>query len=142
MKVTNFQFYFKTLQKKTLESKKNRRITAQFHLKLLYYFECMPEALISFKYIVFTCPQAFSARSILDSTVSCDVTERYSPALSQTSLGQRGKRERLGTRLTAAIFMYKTMNRRPCLYTRKTLWELNCFHMLKLFFIPSNLQSC
>ena len=33
-------------------------------------------------------PQAFSARSILDSTVSCDVTER-----------QRVKRERLGTRL-------------------------------------------
>ena len=32
-------------------------------------------------------PQAFSARSILDSTVSCDVTERTSP-------GQRGKRER------------------------------------------------
>ena len=24
-------------------------------------------------------PQAFSARSILDSTVSCDVTERYTP---------------------------------------------------------------
>ena len=50
-------------------------------------------------------PQAFSARSILDSTVSCDVTGRYSPsaenspALSQTSRGQRVKRERLGTRL-------------------------------------------
>ena len=67
-------------------------------------------------------PQAFSARLILDSTVSCDVTERYTPktpsqycqikyggpvdrllqlqpALSQTSRGQRGKRERLGTRL-------------------------------------------
>ena len=56
-------------------------------------------------------PQAFSARSILDSTVSCDVTERYtprytpvlSPALSQTSRGQRGKRERLGTRLVLTL---------------------------------------
>ena len=51
-------------------------------------------------------PQAFSARLILDSTVSCDVTERYTPrtlaALSQTSRGQRGKRERLGTRLLCA----------------------------------------
>ena len=44
-------------------------------------------------------PKAFSARSILDSTESCDVAERHSPALSQTSGGQRGKRERLGTRL-------------------------------------------
>ena len=57
-------------------------------------------------------PQAFSARSILDSTVSCDVTERYSPgtlspALSQTSRGQRGKRKRLGTRLVRAILFEK-----------------------------------
>ena len=37
-------------------------------------------------------PQAFSARSFLDSTISCDVT--------QSSRGQRIKRERLGTRLT------------------------------------------
>ena len=37
-------------------------------------------------------PQAFSARSFLDSTISCDVTE--------TSRGQRIKKERLGTRLT------------------------------------------
>ena len=44
-------------------------------------------------------PQAFSARSFLDSTMSCDVTERFSPALSQTSRGQQIKRERLGTRL-------------------------------------------
>ena len=44
-------------------------------------------------------PQAFSVRSFLDSTMSCDVTERYSPALSQTSRGQRIKTERLGTRL-------------------------------------------
>ena len=36
-------------------------------------------------------PQAFSARSFLDSTISCDVTEN--------SRGQRIKRERLGTRL-------------------------------------------
>ena len=44
-------------------------------------------------------PQAFSVRSFLDSTKSCDVTERYSPALSQISRGQRIKTERLGTRL-------------------------------------------
>ena len=35
----------------------------------------------------------------VDSTVSCDVTERDSPAFSQTSRGQRVKRERLRTRL-------------------------------------------
>ena len=35
----------------------------------------------------------------LDSTVSCDVTERDLPAFSQTSGGQRVKRERLRTRL-------------------------------------------
>ena len=35
----------------------------------------------------------------LYSTVSCDVTERDSPAFSQTSGGQRVKRERLRTRL-------------------------------------------
>ena len=41
-----------------------------------------------------------SAGSIMDSTMSCGVTERDSPlALSQTSRGQRGNRERLGTRL-------------------------------------------
>ena len=44
-------------------------------------------------------PQAFSARSFLDSTMSCDVNERCSPALAQTSRGQQIKRERLGTRL-------------------------------------------
>ena len=33
-------------------------------------------------------------------------------------------------------------SRRPCLCTKKILWELNSFHMLKLYFIPSNLQSC
>ena len=40
-------------------------------------------------------PQAFSARSFLDSTMSCDVTERY----SSSSRGQRIKRKCLGTRL-------------------------------------------
>ena len=40
-------------------------------------------------------PQAFSARSFLDSTMSCDVTERY----SSSSRGQRIKKEYLGTRL-------------------------------------------
>ena len=44
--------------------------------------------------------------------------------------------------VTAAIFVNKTMDRRPCLCTKKILWELNSFHMLKLSFIPSNLQSC
>ena len=44
--------------------------------------------------------------------------------------------------VTAAIFVYKTMNRRPCLCTKKILWEVNSFHMLKLSFIPSILQSC
>ena len=44
--------------------------------------------------------------------------------------------------VTAAIFVYKTMNRRPCLCTKKILWELNSFHMLRLPFNPSNLQSC
>ena len=53
-------------------------------------------------------PQAFSARSFLDSTMSCDVTERYSPALSQTSRGQRIKRERLGTRLLFTGYRFYT----------------------------------
>ena len=50
-------------------------------------------------------PQAFSARSFLDSTMSCDVTgilaenALLSPALYQTLRGQRIKRGRLGTRL-------------------------------------------
>ena len=47
-------------------------------------------------------PKAFSARSILYSTVSCDVTES-SPLSSQNSRGQRGKRERLETRLAVII---------------------------------------
>ena len=49
-------------------------------------------------------PWVFSVRSILDSTVSCDVTERYLLALSQTSRGQRVKRERLGTTLVQSYF--------------------------------------
>ena len=44
-------------------------------------------------------PSAYLARSNLDSTVNCDVTERDSPTLSQTSHGQWVRRERLGTRL-------------------------------------------
>ena len=39
---------------------------------------------------------AFSARSNLDPTVSCDVTQRILRTFSQTSGGQRGKRERKG----------------------------------------------
>ena len=61
-------------------------------------------------------PQAFSAWSFLDSTMICDVTERYAPRtsgrknvmsmrrVSKTSRGQRSKRERLGTRLGLSIF--------------------------------------
>ena len=45
-------------------------------------------------------PWAFSARSILYFSVSCDVTESH-PLSSQNSRGQRDKRERLGTRLAA-----------------------------------------
>ena len=44
--------------------------------------------------------------------------------------------------VTAAIFVYKTMNQRSCFCTKQILWELNSFHVLKLSFIPSNLQSC
>lgn len=44
-------------------------------------------------------PRAFLTQSILDSTVRRDVTERGPPSLSQTSRGQRGKRERPGIRL-------------------------------------------
>ena len=36
--------------------------------------------------------------------------------------------------VTAAIFAYKTMNRRTCLCTKKIMWKLNSFLMLKLFF--------
>ena len=35
--------------------------------------------------------------------MSCDVTERDLPALSQSSRGQRVKRERLGTRLMERV---------------------------------------
>ena len=46
-------------------------------------------------------PQSNSARSILDSTVSYDVT-----TLSQTSRSELGKRERLGTRLTSSYISF------------------------------------
>ena len=49
-------------------------------------------------------PQAFWTRSFLDSTMSCDVTKRYSLALTQASRGQRIKRERLGTRLVPVYY--------------------------------------
>ena len=49
-------------------------------------------------------PKAFLARSNLDPTLSGDVTEKDSPVPSQTSRGQWGKRERLGTRLDKSIF--------------------------------------
>ena len=47
-------------------------------------------------------PWAFSARSILYSSVGCDVTESRLLS-SQNSRGQQGKRERLGTRLAVII---------------------------------------
>ena len=66
---------------------------------------------LKFKEVMQPSPQAFSARSFLDSTMSCDVTDRYapriaenavlSPALSQTSRRQRIKREHRGTRLVS-----------------------------------------
>ena len=40
------------------------------------------------------------------------------------------------------IDRFHMTSRRPYLCTKKILWELNSFHMLKLSFIPSNLQSC
>ena len=40
------------------------------------------------------------------------------------------------------IDRFHMTSRRPCLCTKKILWELNSFYMLKLYFIPSNLQSC
>ena len=44
--------------------------------------------------------------------------------------------------VTAAKFVYKTMNGRPCVCVQKNiLWALNS-DMFKLSFIPSNLQSC
>ena len=54
-------------------------------------------------------PQSFSARSIRDSTVNCDVTERDSFSLSQPSRGQRVKRERLGTKLQ--VYRYRLASR-------------------------------
>ena len=50
-------------------------------------------------------PLAFSARSFLNSTMSCNVTERYSPLSPRLRAdnGSREKRERLGTRLNKII---------------------------------------
>ena len=76
-------------------------------------------------------PQAFSAWSFLDSTMSCDVTEIeilaqnafLSSALFQTSRGQRIKRQRLGTRLPNikdranwSRDTFQPMRRRACVY--------------------------
>ena len=41
-----------------------------------------------------------------------------------------------------SIDSFQMTSRRPYLCTKNILWELNSFHMLKLSFIPSNLQSC
>ena len=49
-------------------------------------------------------PQAFWTWSFLDSAMSCDVTKRYSSALTQASRGQRIKRDRLGTRLVPGYY--------------------------------------
>ena len=42
----------------------------------------------------------------------------------------------------ARIDRFHMTSRRPYLCTKKILWELNSFHMSKLYFIPSNFQSC
>ena len=65
------------------------------------------------------------------------------------------RKRNLGTRLykhAITIDRFHMTSRRPYLCTKqcgghvcvqkKILWELNSFHMLKLSFIPSNLQSC
>ena len=77
--------------------RQNRALLAEWPnliaLNFAFFNSCQP------------CPKAFSARSVLDSTVSCDVTEKDSPALSQTSRGQMDNeaRERLGTGLNNCI---------------------------------------
>ena len=59
-----------------------------------------------------------------------------SPALTNAPpfLPNRANYRSFSHDVTAAIFVYKTMNRRPCLCTKKILWELNSFHMFKIFF--------
>ena len=66
------------------------------------------------------------------------------------------RKRNLGTKLykhAITIDRFHMTSRRPYLCTKqwigghvcvqkKILWELNSFHMLKLSFIPSNLQSC
>ena len=59
----------------------------------------------------------------LDSTVSCDVTERDSPAFSQTSGGQRVKRERLRTRLQGKEVLEKIILVLEKYFREKKLWS-------------------
>ena len=84
-------------------------------------------------------PQAFSARSFLDSTMSCDVTERYSSALSQTLHGEQIKRERLGTRLSQpkSRVLYAT-RMRVSSHFRRSLFRWTFYR--KISRIPNNVQ--
>ena len=75
--------------------------------------------------------QAFLARSFLDSTMSCDVTERFSSALSQTLRGEQIKRERLGTRLNQP-------KSRVLYATRRSLFRWTFYR--KISRIPNNVQ--
>ena len=80
-------------------------------------------------------PSTYSARSNLDSTVNCDVTERDSPTLFQTSHGEWVKRERLGTRLR--ISDTRTDHFEVACKTRSVFWRIapwGCFWgVLSLF---------
>ena len=82
-----------------------------FRLISIYFVKALSPALSKFIVFISLVPRRSRALSILDSTVSCDVTERYSPALSQTLRGQRGKRERPGTRQSFYMFMNKISSR-------------------------------
>ena len=83
--------------------------------------------------------QAFLARSFLDSTMSCDVTERYSSALSQTLRGEQIKRERLGTRLSQpkSRVLYAT-RMRVSSHSRRSLFRWTFYR--KISRIPNNVQ--
>ena len=85
-----------------------------FRLISIYFVKALSPTLSKFIVFISLVPRRSrrcQSWTILDSTVSCDVTERYSPALSQTLRGQRGKRERPGTRLSFYMFMNKISSR-------------------------------
>lgn len=92
--------------------------------------------------LAYPSPQAFLARSILDSSVSCDVTERDSPPLSQTSRVQRGgKRERLRTRLRENSFSPSCLETSfPCSSPQLTLVSFSSEGRVRED--PGNEESC